>query len=582
MEKVQENKWTLQYFQKYFRQYLFLIVIGFLFLILSQIASIAQPVFIRDIIIDLTSHKGLTVTSVLLTYYFLVRLLNAATDFLSDYFLSPVIMGVPRDFEKDVFHKLLDLPVAYHASHRSGSATRAITRGAQAISFMLDFSVSNFIPPILQLLFVTVLLFKLYTWQYSVITFVTVVVYAFFTIWSTEKRNVYRRQGNIQDDLAAGIMVDCVTNMDTVKYFNNQNLLFGRFAQYKQEWSRLMIRNNRLSAGINAVQGGILISGLGLILVLAVRQTSMGLINVGDLVLLSTYIVQLSMPIASLGFIYGRFKNSLIDLQAMEQILDQTITIKEPEKPIKIKKTVGALEFRDVSFGYLADRNVLKNVSFVVPPGAKAAFVGPSGAGKSTIAKLIFRLYDVTSGAILLDGVDVRDLSAEARSGFLATVPQDPALFNDTISANIRFGKLDATDEEIIRAAKIAQIHDFIVGLPKGYETLVGERGVKISGGERQRVAIARAIIKNPKILLFDEATSSLDSANEQAVLETIDKVAVGRTSVSIAHRLSTIVGSDIIFVINDGEIVEQGTHLELLKLAGTYAELWRMQTESK
>lgn len=582
MDKLPKPNNSLSHFWRYFRHYIGLIVIGFLFLIISQIAATIQPVFLRNIINALTEHKAISIVMVLLVYYFAAKLVDIVTEFLRDYFLSPVVMGVPRDFEKDVFDKLLKLPVSYHANNRTGAAARAVTRGAQAISFILDFSVSSLIPPLLQLIFVTVLLLNLYSWQYGVITFATVIVYALFTIWSTEKRNIYRQKGNIQDDLAGGILVDSVSNIDTVKYFNNQNFLFNRFAKIKQIWFSLMVSNNRLFALIYSVQGLILLAGLGSILVIAISQASKGIITVGDLVLLSTYVVQLSIPITSLGFVYGRFKNSLTDLQAMDKILAQQVTIIEPIKPTVINSPKGSLVFENVTFGYGPERLILKNLNISIRPGSKAAFVGPSGAGKSTIAKLIFRLYDVSSGIIKIDGVDVKQLSEKGRSKILAIVPQDPALFNDTIAANIRFGKMDATDNEVIAAAKIAQIHDFILSLPKGYETLVGERGVKISGGERQRVAIARAVIKNPKILIFDEATSSLDSANEQAVLSTINKVAQGRTSVSIAHRLSTIVKSDIIFVLKGGRVVEEGNHHQLIKKNGVYAELWRIQTHGK
>lgn len=573
---------SLKHFWQYFRRYKFLIIVGMFFIIISQVASTAQPIFLKNIINTLIQHKAIGFITIWLVSYFIARLVEIVFELLRDYITSPVVMGVPRDFEKDVFKRLLDLPVAYHNNHKTGATARAITRGSQAISFILDFSVSSVIPPILQLLFVTALLLRLYTWQYGVITFTTILIYAVFTIWGTEKRNVYREKGNDKDDAAGGTLVDSVANIETVKYFNNQNFLFERFSKFKQEWFRLMVRNNRLFAVIYAVQGVILLAGLGSILVLAVRQVNSGQITVGDVVLLSTYIVQLSIPIARLGFVYGRFKNSIIDLQAMDKILDEQVTITETKNPVEAEKSKGALRFENVCFGYNSDRTILDDLDFSIKPGKKAAFVGPSGAGKSTIAKLIFRLYDVSLGSIQIDNVDVRELSSKQLSEIAAIVPQDPALFNDTIAANIRFGKMDATDEEVEKAAEIAQIHEFIESLPNGYETLVGERGVKISGGERQRVAIARAVIKNPKILVFDEATSSLDSVSEKAVLETIENVAIGRTSVSIAHRLSTIVKSDIIFVLEDGKIVEQGNHQELIGKKGVYAHLWQIQTHKQ
>lgn len=578
--KTTAPKKSLSYFWTYFKKYWVLIFFGFALLITSEIAITSQPIFIRNIINSLSDHKAMSAIAIILILYFSARLIELLSNLLRDYVLAPVIMGVPRDFEKDVFKHLLRLPSSYHADSRTGAAARAITRGAQAISFVLDFSVSSVIPPILQLIFVVSILFKLYTWQYGVITFVTVVVYTWFTIWSTEKRTILREKGNAQDDLAGGLLVDSVTNIDTIKYFNNEKLLFNRYGLIKEEWFKLLVRNNRLFALIYSMQGVILLTGLGLILTLAVRQASSGLISVGDLVLVTTYIVQLAMPISVLGFVYGSFKNSFADLKSMEAILNNEITIIEPENPVKIEKPRGAIAFDKVSFGYGSRKKVIDGLDIEIKPGQKAAFVGPSGAGKSTIAKLIFRLYDINSGKLTIDGVDIKEISQEDRGRILAIVPQDPALFNDTIAANIRFGKLDASDSEVESAAKAAQIHEFIMGLPQGYETLVGERGVKISGGERQRVAIARAIIKNPKILVFDEATSSLDSANEQAVLKTIDNVAHGRTSISIAHRLSTIVGSDVIFVLKDGKIVEKGSHSELLKVKGVYSKLWEIQTK--
>lgn len=570
---------TYTFFLTYFKRYWIPISIGFILLIIGEIAITAQPIYLRNIINLLSDHKEISLVIGVLVYYFSAKLIEILSNLIRDYILSPVIMGIPRDFEKDVFNHLLNLSSSFHADSRTGAAARSITRGAQAISFILDFSISSVLPPILQLIMVITILLKLYTWQYGIITLITIVFYTWFTIWSTEKRTVFREKGNTQDDLAGGLLVDSVSNIDTVKYFNNEKTLYHRFSKIKEEWFRLLVKSNRLFALIYSLQGAILLVGLGLILILAVKQTSAGIISVGDLVLVTTYLVQLAIPISMLGFVYGRFKNSFADLRAMEEILAKKITIAEPVKPIKIKNPKGELKFNNVVFGYSHHKKIIDKLNIKIKPGSKVAFVGPSGAGKSTIAKLIFRLYDVEAGNIEIDGVDIRNMSSYDRGKLSAIVPQDPALFNDTIANNIRFGKLDATSEEVERAAKAAQIHDFIISLPQKYETLVGERGVKISGGERQRVAIARAIIKNPKILVFDEATSSLDSANEQAVLKTIDNVATGRTSISIAHRLSTIVKSDVIFVLKGGKVVERGTHSELLKQRGVYAHLWNIQT---
>ena len=407
----------------------------------------------------------------------------------------------------------------------------------------------------------------------------TIIIYGFFTIWGTEKRIKYREGANINDDSASAVLVDSVANIETVKYFHNEKLQSEKFSNSKQRWFNFAVQDNRVFASVYGGQELILYFGLGLILYVAVRQASVGIMSVGDLVLVSTYIVRLSAPLTSLGFIYGRFKNSFADIKAMATILDVKNTILEPNNPKKISKPKGAVEFKNVTFSYNNKRQIISALNFKILPGQRVAFVGPSGAGKSTIAKLIFRLYDVSNGKILLDGIDVRELANVERGKILAIVPQDPALFNDTISANIKFAKPQASDDEVIKATKSAQIDDFIKTLPQQYDTMVGERGVKISGGERQRVAIARAMICNPKILVFDEATSSLDSHSEQKVLGTINQVAQGRTSISIAHRLSTIVNSDIIFVLKGGKIVEQGTHLELLKQSGVYAKLWAIQT---
>lgn len=578
-----QSKLSLVYFLRFLKKYKVLIFSGLLFLIIAKVASTVEPIYLRNIINALTAHKPLSIITSFLVIYFGIKFLGIIFELLRDYIFSPVIMGVSRDIEKAVFAQLLKLQVSYHANQKAGAAARAVARGSRAISFVLDFSISQLLPPIFELIFVTIILLRLYSWQYGIITLATVIFYTWFTIWSTEKRQKYRQAGNIKDDQASGYLVDAIGNIDTVKYFKNESILFNLFSKIKQEWFELLVKNNRLFALIYSAQGIILIIGLGLILILAVRQAAAGIISVGDLVLVTTYIVRLSAPIVTLGFVYGQFKNSFADLEAMAGILNRPISIKEPANPVEIKHPKGEIKFKNVFFRYEKGRkNALCNLKLTIRPGQKVAFVGSSGAGKSTISKLIFRLYDVTEGEILIDKVNLANLSVKTRKELFAIVPQEPALFNDTFRENIRFGKPEANQKEIETAAQAAQIHDFINSLPQKYETIVGERGIKISGGEKQRVAIARAIIKNPKILVFDEATSSLDSHSEQAILKTLDKVARGRTTIAIAHRLSTIIHSDVIYVLDKGGIAEQGTHEQLLKKDGPYAKLWRIQSRTR
>ncbi|HEY1074591.1 MAG TPA: ABC transporter ATP-binding protein, partial [Patescibacteria group bacterium] len=464
----------LRYFLRYFKKYSLGVAAAFVFLILAKVGATLEPLYLKRIIDALTSRSAAEALQQILILYFGIKLLSIFFEFLRDYIFSPVVMGVSRDIEVSVFDHLLKLPVSYHADQKSGAAARAIARGSRAITFVLDFSVSQILPPVFELAFVTFLLLRLYSWEFATITLGTVILYGWFTIWSTDKRQKYRIEGNVKDDQSSGILVDAVTNMDTVKYFNSERKQFSLFTKIKDEWFHLMVRNNRLFSLIYGVQGLILTSGLGWILILAVQRVTSGTMTVGDLVLVTVYIARLSGPITTLGFVYGQFKNSFADLDAMGQILSQEVTIPEPAHPKALKDPQGTIQFDNVSFGYIGREAVINNLNLEVKSGQKVAFVGSSGAGKSTIAKLLFRLYDVKEGAIVIDGVDLRDLSSETRRKVFGIVPQEPALFNDTIANNIKFGKPEATHEEVVAAAKAAQIHTFIESLPEGYNTLVG------------------------------------------------------------------------------------------------------------
>jgi ATP-binding cassette, subfamily B, heavy metal transporter len=578
---MSEKKITPVTFFKFFKPYTASVIAAFVFLIGTTIVGTMEPIFLGRIIDNLTNNEIASVVLTAVGLYFLMKALGVVFEFMRDYIWAPVIVGVSRDLEATVFEHLLKLPMDYHGDQKSGTAVRAVVRGALATSMILDFTISRILPPFIELILVTFVLFKLFSWQFAVITVVTILFYTWFIIWSNEKRIKYRVEGNKKDDQASGFLVDTMTNMETVKYFNNGRVLFDAWNNSKSEWKALITRNNRIFAASYATQGFIILFGLGLILYLSVQQAIAGIITVGGLVLVSTYIVRLSGPISILGFVYGQYKNSFADLTAMAEILNREVQIPEPENPVTLDNPVGKVEFDNVKFAYAGREQIINGLSFVVDPGQKVAFVGSSGAGKSTISKLIFRLFEVDSGEVKISDVNVKELSQDTRRQLLGIVPQEPALFNDTIANNIKFGKPNATDKEMIEAAKAAHIHEFIDTLPEKYNTVVGERGIKISGGQKQRVAIARAIIKNPQILIFDEATSSLDSKSEQAILKTLDEVAEGRTTIAIAHRLSTIVNSDVIYVLQKGTIAESGTHQELLKKGKVYAQMWKLQSEA-
>lgn len=578
MERPVSN--SLLYFVRFFKPYAWGVLATFIFLVGSRVATTFDPLILKQIIDAITNSAVAGVVFQLLVFYFGLRLISVIFELLRDYVYSPIMMGVSRDIEVAVFDHLLKLPVSYHADQRAGNASRALARGSRAIGFVLDFSVSQILPPIFELLFVTILLLRLYNWEFGAITLGTIVIYTWFTIWSTERRTKFRTEGNLRDDEASGVLVDSITNIDTVKFFNNESLVLSQFQVIKEKWFNLMVRNNRLFALIFSVQGVILLIGLGLIFYLAVKQALNGTMTVGDLVLVTTYIVRLSGPITTLGFVYGQFKNSFADLDTMAGILSQVPTIKPPAKPINIPNPKGEIKFKDVHFSYAGREKTINDLTFHIKPGQKVAFVGPSGSGKSTIARLLFRLYEIDSGQILIDGVSVKDISGETRHRLLSIVTQEPTLFNESIAANIRFGNATASDSQIRKAARLAGAETFIDALPQQYETLVGERGIKLSGGEKQRIAIARALVRDPKIIVFDEATSNLDSRTEKAIQTALHDAASGRTAITIAHRLSTITDSDRIYVLDKGQIKEQGTHQELIKQKGLYAKLWSIQAK--
>ncbi len=553
-----------------------------IFLSLARLAATADPVFLKKIIDGIAARSPWAVLVPVIAIYFGLRFATFLGELLRDWIFAPVEIGVGRKVNESVFDRLLRLSVTYHAEQKTGAMARKIARGVRAITFILDFMVMNILPTLVELVFVTIFLLKVYPPAYGTITLLTVAVYTWFTIATTEKRQKYRLNANLADDEASGLQVDSIANIETVKYFNNERLRQSQFGRAVNRWYELSVKSNQIFAAISAGQNLILLLGMGSILLLAIRQAVAGELTVGDLVLLTTYVIRLSTPIGELSFIYRGIKDGIADLDEMSRIFQVPVTIEEPQQPTPMPNPRGEVELDDVTFTYKGRERVLENLSLRVPPGARVAIVGPSGSGKSTLVKLLFRFHDPTGGAVKIDGVDLRQLSQDDRRKVLAIVPQEPVLFNDTIAANVRFGKPDATQEEIEEACRLANIHDFVASLPQAYETVVGERGVKMSGGEKQRVAIARAIIRDPKILVFDEATSNLDTHSERIIQDSLERIAVGRTTLVIAHRLSTIVDSDVIYVLRHGHIEEQGTHHELLAKDGLYAHLWSLQSRAE
>ncbi len=570
---------NIWYLLRYFKPYKFLLIVSTIFLLTAEIAASLNPIWLKKIIDNI--QNGLDFQSVvyLMAIYFGLMALKAIFSSLRDLIFAPVEMGIAKDLSKELFEHLISLPVDYHFNQKIGGTSRKITRGGRAITFILDLTVSNILPTVIQLGIVTYILFNLYTPIYAFATFLTVILYTLFTVYATEKRQKFRLGANIADDEVAALEVDALTNIETIKYFNNEIEQENNYLPAISKRYNLAVRSNQLFALISGGQGFILLFGLLVVLYLGITQTINHILTIGDLVLLVTYMVNLTAPINTLGFVYRQIKDGIVDLDGMAQILQVNNSVQEPVNPVEIKNPAGSVSFENIDFAYENKRQVLHNINVDIKSGKNIAFVGPSGVGKSTIVKLLFRFFDPTGGKILIDGIDLKNLDKQTRRKLFAIVPQEPALFNTTIGENILFGKPNASQSEIVKAAKLASIDKFIEGLPDKYNTVVGERGVKLSGGEKQRVAIARAIIRDPKILVFDEATSSLDSKSEKAIQESLESVSKGRTTIAIAHRLSTIANSDTIYVLDKGGVAEFGTHKDLINRNGLYTKLWKIQS---
>ena len=497
---------------------------------------------------------------------------------LRDAVFSRVTESAMSKVGLEVFAHLHQLELDFHLGRQTGGISRDIDRGTNGINFMMRFMVFNILPTIIELIVVMLILLFAFDVWFSAVTLVCVVVYVVFSIKTTEWRTRFVKEANRLDSKSSTRAVDSLLNFETVKYFNNESFETKQYSANLSAWEQARVDNRLSLALLNSGQALIIGLGVTALMYLAAKGVAEGTMTIGDLVMVNLYLLQLFVPLNALGFIYREIRRALSDIENMFGLLKRQSTVQDKAQATVLKVDHAAIEFEAVDFGYQKQRQILKNLSFSVAPGEKVAIVGPSGSGKSTIGRLLFRFYDVNAGAIRIDGQDVKDVQQLSLRQAIGVVPQDTVLFNDTIWNNVAYGCTDASDEDIWNAIDMASLRTFVESIPEGVQTIVGERGLKVSGGEKQRIAIARVLLKNPSILLFDEATSALDSESENSILKALAKISSNKTTIAIAHRLSTIVDSDRILVVADGQVVEQGSHQELLALDGQYALLWKMQ----
>jgi len=562
-------------------------------LVVAKTITLAVPIAYKAVVDVITGEASpseiagfsavslAAVPAMLIIAYGVGRVLMVVFAQFRDVWFTVVAQHAVRELAKRTFRHLHALSLRFHLERRTGGLNRVIERGITGVDTIVRMAVLNSIPTAVELLMICGLVAWYFGLIYVVVVFLTVAFYVTYTFWASERRILIRRDMNESDTEAHSKAVDSLLNYETVKYFGNEELEARRFDSSMARYEKAAIRTYTSLGVLNTGQAVIFTLGTVVCMLLAARDVTAGRLTIGDFVMINAILMQLYLPLNFMGMVYREIKQGLIDIETMFALLHEPAEIvdRPGAKPLRVTK--GEIKFENVSFAYDPERPILKNVSFEVPAGKMVAIVGASGAGKSTISRILFRFYELYSGRVFIDGQNIRDVTQASLRAAIGMVPQDTVLFNDTIEYNIRYGKPDATQAEVREAARLAQIHEFIMTLPQGYDALVGERGLKLSGGEKQRVAIARTILKSPPILMLDEATSALDSHTEKDIQDALERVARERTSLVIAHRLSTVVHADNIIVLNHGEIVEQGTHLELLAKGGLYASLWARQREA-